>query len=353
MKIRFDSPKERDPNRDKGIRLPYSPGKRRSVRWRWYLVLLLLCSPLLYFLFNLGITRLLVSATGFVSLDPVAVNSSAAGVLEQLAVEVGQDVKAGQELAVLVNAQLNEREYILRSELAALHPDNEGENPVAGLHSERIGLARNQADYRFELLKKVRRLYKNGAATIAELSLAEAQHNQALFNLNEARASFNNYQEKRRYGSSGESRETMSRVGRLEAELLAVGGQRERLIQKAPESGRVLEIFASPGESLAVGAPILTLGRADRPAVIAYLNPKYADYAQAGKKTRVRFSDGMVMNAVVRNNTRLTKRVAPEAGSFASAPERMLVVELDFIEELIGDKRIEGLPVKVRFDVFR
>jgi multidrug resistance efflux pump len=354
MKVRFDSPKERDPNRNKGIRLPYAPGKRSNVRWRWYLVLLLLCSPLLYFLFNLGLTRMFVSAHGIVSLDPVTVNSSTAGVLKHLSVKVGQDVKAGEELAVLVNLELNERDHILRSELAALDSNDReamAENSAAGFHFEKIGLAQKQADYRFDLLKKVRRLFDNGAATIAELSLAEAQHNQALYNLNDARSSYNNFQEKSGNGTSAERRETLARVGRLEAELLAVGDQRERLIQKAPESGRVLENFAAPGQALSVGAPILSIGRVERPSVIAYLDPKHADYAQAGSKARVRFSDGTVMDAVVRDNTRLTKRLSPET-SYGSAPKRMLVVELDFLEELAPEKRVEGFPVNVRFDAF-
>ena len=49
MKIRFNSDKERNPTQDGGLKVLYAPGKRVAFRLRWYLILLLISSPLLWF----------------------------------------------------------------------------------------------------------------------------------------------------------------------------------------------------------------------------------------------------------------------------------------------------------------
>ena len=36
MKVRFVKPEQGDPTRDRGIQVPYAPGKRHLARWRWY-----------------------------------------------------------------------------------------------------------------------------------------------------------------------------------------------------------------------------------------------------------------------------------------------------------------------------
>jgi len=49
MKVRFVKPEASDPNRDRGVEVPYAPGKRHLARWRWYLILLVVSSPFLFF----------------------------------------------------------------------------------------------------------------------------------------------------------------------------------------------------------------------------------------------------------------------------------------------------------------
>ena len=48
MKIRFDSRKELNPTQEQGLTVLYAPGKRMAFRVRWYLILLLVASPLIW-----------------------------------------------------------------------------------------------------------------------------------------------------------------------------------------------------------------------------------------------------------------------------------------------------------------
>jgi len=52
MKISFQK-KDKDPAMVQGLRVPYAPARRKAAQWRWYVILLIVSSPLLFFLFKM------------------------------------------------------------------------------------------------------------------------------------------------------------------------------------------------------------------------------------------------------------------------------------------------------------
>ncbi len=60
MKVRFTSNKERNPTQDGGLKVIYAPSKRIAYRLRWYLILLVVASPFIWFSSKLIGTMVLV-----------------------------------------------------------------------------------------------------------------------------------------------------------------------------------------------------------------------------------------------------------------------------------------------------
>src|SRR5882757_1621439 len=120
MKVRFVKPEASDPNRDRGIEVPYAPGKRHLARWRWYLILLVVSSPFLFFVGKFLYSSVLIQAPGFVAQEQITVRSSSQGYVDQVFVKSLDEVREGQPVAQLVNGALATRADQLRAELKQL-----------------------------------------------------------------------------------------------------------------------------------------------------------------------------------------------------------------------------------------
>ncbi|MDA8138749.1 MAG: HlyD family efflux transporter periplasmic adaptor subunit [Desulfobacteraceae bacterium] len=352
MKVSFLR-KENDPNVVRGMKVPYAPAKRYTAQMRWYIILLLVTSPLLYFLFKLSMAWLIVSAPGFISLDQIEVNSKATGIVTGIDVQVGQPLAEGQTIARLYDPDLSSQITLQRAELNALQP---GLPPVGATQAaylkKRIALAEENLMVATDYLKNIKFLFSQGAATMAELDLARERSNRAKIEYDQALYD---------YGRLGPGMvkpamltDTAAEAQRLkiEAQIMALSDQQARLIQTAPFAGRVLDIFAKEGESIANGAPILLLGRAQNPYVEAYLPPKYAGYARKGHAAVVRLSDGTKLPAVVREDATLTKRLPADLSSPIGSRDIMLLVRLDLVAPLPAIEWVHGMPVSVRFKFF-
>lgn len=350
MKVRFDNRQAQDPTRVKGVQVPYAPSKRQVAQWRWYLTLLIVAAPLLYLLWKLLMPYITVSAPGYISLEKVSINSTASGIVERVAVAVGDHVVENQTVVTLFNAGLLERQRVLQAEMSALREMSAAAAESSELSLEQtIRLARDQVDYQAALLEKVQWLYGMGAATIAERNQAKAQHDRALHDLIRAEGELAAARERRLKDLHGPEKSQAARLKTLEAELEMVDRQLLRLTQRVVKGGRVLDVFVGTGESVAPGTPLLALGQAEKPYVVAYLDPKHARYARKGQPATVKLPRGDTLQAVVREDAGLTQRIPADISSPISARDIMILVPLDLLDPLPPIEKVDGLPVHIRF----
>ncbi|MGB5984827.1 MAG: hypothetical protein WBG37_05930 [Desulfobacterales bacterium] len=362
MKIQFDTQAQRDPERVKGLRVPYAAAKRGAAQWRWYLILLIVSSPLLYLLIKIILSYLIVTAPGFLSLEKVPINSTATGIIERIETPVGTQVVQGQVLVVLSDPALMERQIVLQSEYDGLLasrvetvPALEGisldqEKPFL---QEQYQLAMQMVTYQQGHLDKVRFLREQGSATIAELKQAEAAYHSAMYTLSRAENELVSYEARlnQRYQRPSLPEPDTPRVRRIEAELNALDAQLQRLDQRAPYAGRILDILAIEGQSVAPGAPFMVLGRTDKPGVIAYLDPKYTQYSREGRAVRIKFPDGTRLAAVVQEDAKLVRRLPADLAAPIGTRDLLLLVKIEFIDTVPAPNIAEGLPVMVRFEI--
>ncbi|HIP83070.1 MAG TPA: biotin/lipoyl-binding protein [Desulfocapsa sulfexigens] len=353
MKINFDRKKQKDPERDHEMKVKYAPAKRKIAQFRWYLILLFVASPLLYFLGKMAIFLLVVDAPSFVSLGKNTLNASITGVVERLAVKSGDIVAVGDPIIILKDPRLDEREKILRAELKTLNsplpPTGSG---VETLLRDRAVLAKNMVNYQEDKLEKMRYLFRQGAATRAELNLAEGEYNKARYTYNVAQSQLSERLENIQKANLGLVAHAALRTEQIEIELSVIEEQREKLTHRSTVHARVLDIFVKEGMTISPGTTMLILGEYEGTVITSYLQPKYAKYARAGHKATIRLPDGTKIVAKVKRDSGLTRRLPADLASPIGSRDLMIIVKLEPVETIPPMLMIDGLPVSARFHTF-
>ena len=98
MKVRFTSPKKQNPDEDGGLPVRYGPAKRAVPKWRWYILVLVISTPLLFLLWRVGAAMFFINAPGVISLEKVSINSPFPAVVERISVSPGARTAHGDLL---------------------------------------------------------------------------------------------------------------------------------------------------------------------------------------------------------------------------------------------------------------
>lgn len=334
MKIRFDSSKARRPTEDRGLAVLYAPGKRLAFRLRWYLILLLVASPLIWFAIIALRSVLLVEAPALLRIEHIELRASEAGRVVSLPVVAGDPVTAGQLLLTLESPELEGRlaRLVVASSPAA------GEAERALLEEERrlinLRLARSVA-----WANKVDGLYRQGAATEVERLAALTTRDQ----LYRERLVF----EQRVSRLQGPDADLLTRERQAEYDWLET--RREGLTVRATADSRVIEVLVQAGENVAPGTPLMRLENGGAPKLWVYLDPGEMARARGGQRLQVRMPDGHWRLAHVLNPAESAAKVPVGLSSPFGMNAHGVLVSAAFDSPLPDDWRIDQLPVRVRF----
>lgn len=328
MKIRFSSAKEHQPTHEQGLQVLYAPGKRLAFRLRWYLILLAVASPLLWLAGRWLLALWLIEAPAQVHLSSVELRSRDVGQVQQVLVEPGQRVTAGELLVRLDNPEWRARRFLLQAGAPQAVRDE------VALARERA-LLRTSLDRAEAHVQRVRGLLAAGAATRGELMEATNQRDARLRDL---------YQLEQR------SQPVVSADERQrELELAWLDSRLNELGVRAESDGKVGEIMAAPGENVGPGTPLLRLERDAEPQVWVYLHPSHAASAMPGKPLTLIFPDGSKRQAVVVQAVDDAAPVPAELRPPFSAPTRSLRVIARVHDGLPAQWRIDRLGLTARF----
>ncbi len=116
MKVNFHLDKKNKPQSESGMKVAYGQAKRGGYRLRWYLILAIVISPLLFMAYYLFKTQILVTAPGIVTSYPLTITATQAAIVESIPANVGDEVGKGQSLILLADSALNkEVEFLQKS----------------------------------------------------------------------------------------------------------------------------------------------------------------------------------------------------------------------------------------------
>lgn len=347
MKVRFDAPVKPDATVVDGMRIHYAPSRRSVPRMRWYLLILLIASPLLYFLVSFVIDSIIVKAKGVVT-PPVFISVRAAddGVVTKVDVKPGERVALGQELL-----------HVEKPPVAGA-PVVKGETPQERATEQalkgELERSRLRVDAERERMEKMKALRDAGAATAGEYEQAWNRWLSALdyqSRLEKELAGLTAAQSAPRGSTPGtitfESQETFGQgsTSRQQLEKFLYDGARYR----APRRGEVIDVFARPGDRVLRGVALLTMSLNEEAEVTAYLDPRHVNYATEGHRAKIIFPDGTTVRGVVMGIEQFAARPPSDAPDPLGLRRLSLAVKVKAVDPMPSTREVSGLPVTVRF----
>lgn len=359
MKVRFVKPEASNPERDRGITVPYAPGKRHLARWRWYLILLVVSSPFLFFVGKFLYSSVLIQAPGFVAQEQLTVRSSSQGHVDQVYVKPLDEVREGQPVAQLSNEALSTHADQLRAELkqlqgVALTAESSGRGSAALDSVDFAGeldTARSQKQRMGERLQQMQQLLGEGAATEGEVNAARNQYDQASSRLDELYRTMA-LQTRPPPRSSGSSVAVQTRILNIQTELNDLDSQLQAMVVRAPKSGRIVDLAVVSGDQLAIGSKVAMLApTGGEMHVDAYIPPKHAIYAVPGVRATVIFPDGVRRRALVSDVPQVAAAVPKTQSALLGESDMGVLVRMQLLDGGADQPQLtDGLPVRVEFE---
>lgn len=342
MKVSFSSPRKIEPDAEHGYKLPYAPSKRVESKLSWYLVLAIVCSPLLYVLFTAMSSMLMVKEPGHISIGKFEVNSETPGRVTELEVEVGEDVRKGDVIARLTDHTISSDISRVSNEISYLR-----ERQNLGPNDEEIDALRKhirlaQANHQFyaQQYEAMKTLFARRSATRADLNAARVTVQRAKLDVLEYET-----QLEKMLAAPEKNR----RLSMLESELNVLQKRGRSLIQRAPIDGRVLDVFVRNSEVVRQGDSIALIGEPEKASVIAYLDPKYSRYAKIGQRAKVELPGGKTVDAHISALPEITHRLPSEFARPLGLRSMKILAHLQFDEPVDKSSQVEGLPVNISF----
>lgn len=332
MKVRFASSKERSPDLEQGLKVLYGPSRRVAYRLRWYLILLLVASPLLWVGGRLGLAALQQRAPAQLALATTELRAPDSGTVERVLVQAGQRVQAGQLLVQLDNPQWRLRLNQLRPPQPA-GPDRLGRSALA-LQGESVGL-------QGQMVELFRSLHQQGGLSSAELLAAEVQLKVFQVGLLDLRRRLR----QERFQVEGDPIASL----REERERTWLQARLGQLGLRARTGGRVMEVMVSAGENVGPGSLLVRLERPEPPRLWIYLRPDQASWAQPNRTVGVQMPNGQWRQAQVLTTADLARRLPSGLPAPLGLEGLTLQVPARFLGPLPAQWSVDQLPLQVLF----
>ncbi|RMC94220.1 secretion protein HlyD [Aquitalea palustris] len=231
--------------------------------------------------------------SGNVDIREVNLSFRVGGRLQQLQVDEGAQIKAGQVLGRLDDAPQRNAVADAAAALAALQARQSMMHQ--GYRAEDVAQARAALDARQAVLTDARAAWQrqqelagSGAAAVKALDAARSAHDQAQA---QYQAAQQQYQALSKGYRPQEVAEVDANVQRAQAQLAAARLQLADTVLSAPANGILLTRAVEPGSMLAAGSTVLTLSLSQPVWVRAYVAEPQLGQAQPGRKVWI-YRDG-------------------------------------------------------------
>lgn len=348
MKIRFNQPENKAPDIDRGLRVHYSEAKRPGRPWRWYLIVAISSLPIIYLLGVIMWETIAIEANGRIRVANIPVRTAVEGYVQQIFVEPLQTVSAGDQLAELTNVPLLDSYGRLKIEIDALKKEKQKistrANQSTSNSAQLMNYAQEHKIFAHRRLQHYETLFKQGAATQAEIASAKNQYQRTLENIVALEKAENQEQ-----NQSAEMRRILNQISQMQLEFEKIQDQIQQLSLVAPTgNGIVTEIFVQPGEYLGRGQALLEIIFPEKVYVDAFIPPKYQDYAVEGQIVIVKFPNKEKTKAKIISVPGVTQKTVTEEVNPLEPVRTAILAHLEFIETP-NNRLINGMPVTIYF----
>lgn len=351
MKVSFRSQKQLSPEHEHHVQIDYAASKRKPPRLRWYLILLVVLSPFIYVLLNMGSDLLTITAPGYISYNQTTIRTGHDGFIKAIYVKNGDTVKQNELIAQLRDPNLEQRQLDLKTALTQYSQVNNDQ--VGNIESElqkKLAIALQSLEFHQAQMAIAQRLRDEQELDINEYATAKQQLLNAELDVQNAKIAIAQLQndKARNLMTPGSY---LNQGDQLQQQKQALLIEEKQLAIQAPVAGKIIDIYSAVGEFLSAGSPILLETTDIQPTISAFLDPKYGQYTNMGQKVIIQFPAGEKIKGVVATPPKLTKRLPEDLASAVGTRKVMIVVDIKPLEAIPHYQDLQGLPVKVNFSL--
>jgi len=354
MRVSFSTNKKNDATIENNVKLPYAPAKRASPKIRWILILIIVGSPFMMLLGKIFLDWIFVTSPGIIWMEKKTINSIEAGTVEKVFYHKGDTAIADTVMfRVKRKNPENRMEQIafLEAERDAANMAVDGENPLPTTSgrdvSYEIQLAHQSVAYYEQVRNNAKWLLDQGAATKAEMDLAENK-------LREAKTALASFTSNSIPSAINSVTGVVNprRIAQVEQNIKSLKKMSEEQFEiKSGQGGKVHSIVVSDGQSFSAGEPLAIVVNTEQVHIVAYVDPNDLKNVNIGTIGTVKvLGTGRKIKAVVEQPPVVADNVPNGISEkFYPVTMRGVQVYLKVIDPLQEEEMIEGLPVVVEW----
>lgn len=348
MEVKFHLNKNNNPASENGMQVIYGQEKRGGYRFRWYLILLIILSPIIFMVYTFLKQYLFITAMGIVTTGPVIITAAQNGIVKNIDVQDNEFV-LDEQLLVELSAPILEQE--IEFIIAELQQINDKKiDAIEDDFSPYLSAIR-AAKQNLKKVSKIKLNYdqysREGKVSQVDYAAIIGMYNAAQNNLTASYIALNQAKiaQKQRVLAGGIAKVTRD----LNQSLTTKKNQLDALSVKAPYMGLVIDINALTGQQVSIGDPLITISPDVPPFVISYLEPKYIEKAKLGTLVTVKFPNGKKVEARVSSSIGLTSKLPAQLAKPFEGAKALLKVKITFLGGLLENEWVEGMPIEVYF----
>jgi multidrug resistance efflux pump len=337
------------------IAIEYAPQKRVFPWIRWWLVILLITSPLLFFIYNLLAGIIIIDSPAVVLVQRAFVTMPKDGFIETLSADVALPVTKGDAIMKVLPASWKDdtRNLELLKERATNFEKLEPPAPVEPpppptVSDENIRLARASVSYWHKNRQIYEDLKKKGAAT-------DAEYRDALERENAARNALAQLQQVSPPVSPPPPRENSSVLLehlQIDKEIILLEERIAGELVRSPISGRISRVLSNEGQTLPLGEAVVEIINDERVRMLVYVDEKIMDYVYSKSQINVELPGNVNITCELANMPLQTGMMPPNM-TRAFASNRAVLVELKPVDRLPDEYLVDGLPVTVHWGIWK
>ncbi|QSH41695.1 HlyD family efflux transporter periplasmic adaptor subunit [Lentisphaerota bacterium ZTH] len=328
----------------------YSAGKRQVAKMQWYLLVIIIMSPVIYFSYMFFEEHFIPKAEGFVSFNKIEIRSPFDLFVDRVFIGVGDKVKPRQKLIQLDAPEYKNEILYIEKEIDMLNGKKlASKNPEL----EHLAKMKTEAIRHLQVIKtnykSISSLRKRGLSTFFEAQQARIDLNEAIIQVHEinkkiAESKFNyNIRMEELYDS---------KIRSLNKEILHLKQRHKICDILAPTGGTIVQINVDEKEFVTKNKELLAIATDQNMHIKAFLPSRFLTKGVAeGGKAMVKFPDGVEKVAVIMKITK-EAQLHPNEKSFIKRQKNRVVVILRTLKALPVKYKIFGLHVEVFFDMF-
>lgn len=345
MRINFKTEKQKNPTRNDGFNVIYAPAKRLAFKLRWYLLISLIISPILFFTWYMIENRVLISAEGILTSEPIQINASQSSFVLDIKVIAGEKVNDKQIIIQLTSPKIEQQYNFLSAQYKTFKAHhNNGLKSLEALYLRKISTYK-AAKYAQQKINKEFKVYgEQGILPLTDRLLIE-QNSVAIEGLYQQ--ALIDYESAVNEHLNGQLANTLLNI---ELALSDLETKKKLLTILSPKNGTINQVFVKQGEFISEGNPLFSISNLTQSVIHVYLSPERMNFAEIGQTANITLPNGDEFVGTINRPTQMSEKLPSIlSGPFdGHKPAIKVYLSLDKQPDVV----IEGLPVGVRFHYF-